>query len=433
MVLRLDASAPDFDQAFARFVALKRDAAEDVRGAVTDIIAAVRAEGDAALLRFTERFDRVKLDAARLRVGGDEIEAAVKTVAPKERAALDFAAKRIEAFHRRQMPQDMRFTDETGTELGWRWLPVAAAGVYVPGGTAAYPSSVLMNVIPARVAGVNRIAMTVPAPDGKLNPLVIVAAARAGVTEIYRVGGAQAVAALAYGTAAVKPVDVIVGPGNVYVAEAKRQVFGRVGIDLVAGPSEILVIADKNNDPIWIAADLLSQAEHAEDAQAVLITDDADLADRVVQAVNDALATLAREKIARASWERFGAVILVKRLADAVPLAERIAPEHVEVLARNAEAFGQSIRNAGAIFLGAHTPEAIGDYVAGTNHVLPTSGAARFASGLSVFNFLKRTSLVRCDARAFGTLAPHATTLAEAEGLSAHARSLKIRMDKAPR
>ncbi len=318
MVLRLDASAPDFEPAFARFLAVKREAAPDVRAVVAEIIAAVRAEGDAALLRFTERFDRVKLDASRLRVSQDEIDAAVAGVAPKERAALDFAAGRIEAYHRRQVPQDMRFTDETGTELGWRWRPVEAAGVYVPGGTAAYPSSVLMNAIPARVAGVARIAMTVPAPapapEGKLNPLVLAAAARAGVSEIYRVGGAQAVAALAYGTAAVAPVDVIVGPGNVYVAEAKRQVFGQVGIDLVAGPSEILVIAAKDSDPLWVAADLLSQAEHGEDAQAVLITDDEGFAERVVSAVENELATLARKKIARASWERFGAVILVKRL-----------------------------------------------------------------------------------------------------------------------
>jgi histidinol dehydrogenase len=433
MVLRLDATAPDFEPAFTRFLALKRDPAEDVRASVAEIIAAVRAEGDAALLRFTERFDRVSLSPARLRVSEDEIDAAAQSVAPKERAALDFAAARIEAYHRRQMPQDMRFTDETGTELGWRFRPVAAAGVYVPGGTAAYPSSVLMNVIPARVAGVARMAITVPAPDGKLNPLVLAAAQRAGATEIYRVGGAQAVAALAYGTATIAPVDVIVGPGNAYVAEAKRQVFGRVGIDLVAGPSEILVIAGKDSDPLWVAADLLSQAEHGGDAQAVLITDDAGFADRVVAAVESELAALPREKIARASWDRFGAVILVPRLTDAPALADRIAPEHVEILAPGAEALSSSIRNAGAIFLGRHTPEAIADYVAGTNHVLPTAGAARFSSGLSVLNFLKRTSLLRCDARAFEALSPHAVMLAEAEGLSAHARALKVRTSAKPR
>lgn len=432
MVLRLDTAAPGFEADFRRLLAARRGAGEDVRQAVAGIIEAVRAEGDAALIRLTERFDGMTLTPARLRVSAAEIEDARRAVPADVLSALDFAARRIEAFHERQKPQDARFTDAAGATLGWRYSPVAAAGLYVPGGKAAYPSSVLMSAIPARVAGVARIVMTVPAPRGALNPHVLAAAYRAGVTEIYRVGGAQAVAALAYGTQTIAPVDVIVGPGNAYVAEAKRQVFGEVGIDLIAGPSEILIIADGDNDPRLIAADLLSQAEHDESAQAILITDSAALAARVLEEIERVLASLPRAVIARASLARFGAVILVKSLAEAPALASRLAAEHVEILAREAEQLAEGIRHAGAIFLGPFTPEAIGDYVAGTSHVLPTARSARFSSGLSVFSFLTRTALVHCEETAFRALAKAAETLARAEGLDAHAEAIALRLKRSP-
>jgi histidinol dehydrogenase len=430
MTFRLNASAPDFPEAFERFLGHNREADADVRAVVAEIVASIRAEGDAALLRLTARFDRVTLTAERLRVTGAEIDQAVRAVPAATLDALDLAARRITAYHEKQRPADVSFTDEAGIQLGFRWRPVAAAGLYVPGGTAAYPSSVLMNAIPAKVAGVGRLVMTVPAPDGVLNPLVLAAAARAGITEIYRVGGAQAVAALAYGTASIAPVDVIVGPGNAYVAEAKRQVFGQVGIDMIAGPSEILVLADADNDPDWVAADLLSQAEHDVAAQSILITDDAGFASKVSEAVSTQLTSLPRANIAGASWANHGAIILVERLSDAIPLIDRIAPEHLEILARDGDALAARIANAGAIFLDAFTPEPIGDYVAGTNHVLPTARSARYASGLSVFDFLKRTSLVKTGAAGLAAIGPAAVTLARAEGLEAHARAVALRLDR---
>ena len=430
MTLRLDAKQPDFAQRFEAFVKARREAPEDVRAAVTAILADIRARGDAALLELTKRLDR--LDAAEvsaLRVGETEIAAAAAHVPAATMAALDLAASRIEDYHRRQKPQDALWRDDAGVTLGWRWTPVAAAGIYVPGGTAAYPSSVLMNAIPARVAGVERVAMAVPAPDGKLNPLVLAAARRAGVSEIWRIGGAQAVAALAFGTATIEPVDKIVGPGNAYVAEAKRQVFGVVGIDSIAGPSEILVVADRDNDPDWIAADLLSQAEHDPASQCVLIADDAAFAGRVAQAVERLLAQLPRRDIAGASWRDHGAIVLVGNVeSDAPALVDRIAPEHVELAVADPETLARRIRNAGAVFLGRHTPEAIGDYVAGSNHVLPTSRAARHASGLGVLDFMKRTALVGCQPDSARAIGPAAATLAEAEGLSAHALSVKLRL-----
>jgi histidinol dehydrogenase len=433
MMRRLDATAPGFSEAFDRLLGQSREAAEDVRGAVAAIIAEIRAEGDTALLALTQRFDRYAPGLAALCISAAEIDAACRAVPAATLDALDLAARRIAAYHETQRPADVRFTDEAGVSLGFRWRPVAAAGLYVPGGTAAYPSSVLMNAIPAKVAGVGRLVMTVPAPDGVLNPLVLAAASRAGVSEIYRVGGAQAIAALAYGTATIAPVDVIVGPGNAYVAEAKRQVFGQVGIDMIAGPSEILVLADGANDPAWVAADLLSQAEHGTDSQSILITDDANFASAVAAAVEEQLATLPRAKIARASWEDYGAIILVRTLDEAIALIDRIAPEHVEILSKDAEALASRIRNAGAIFLDAFTPEPIGDYVAGTNHVLPTGRSARFASGLSVFDFLKRTSLVKAGRSGLQAIGPAAVELARAEGLEAHARAVAFRLDKTSR
>ena len=430
MTLRLDARDPEFERRFQTFLEARRDAPADVRATVGDIIASVRADGDAALIDLTRRFDRLDLAPETLRVSEDDIDRAVVAVPAETLAALDLAATRIEAYHEKQMPSDVRFTDAAGVELGYRWRAVAAAGLYVPGGTAAYPSSVVMNAIPARVAGVERRVMTVPAPDGVLNPLVLAAAKRAGISEIYRVGGAQAVAALAYGTATIAPVDVITGPGNVYVAEAKRQVFGRVGIDMIAGPSEILVIADSDNDPRWVAADLLSQAEHDASAQSILITDDAAFADAVARMVEEELKLLPRETIARASWEEFGAIIIVAALTDALPLADRIAAEHVEILTKDADSHARRLRNAGAIFLDRFTPEPIGDYVAGSNHVLPTGRSARFASALSVFDFMKRTALVKAGPRGLEAIGPAAVTLARAEGLDAHARAVSLRLDK---
>ena len=430
MPLRLDATAADFDARFADLLAMKREVSEDVDSAARAIIADVVARGDEALVDLSQKFDRIDLREKGLAIGKAEIEAAVAACPKTALDALDVAHARIVAFHQRQRPQDLRFTDEAGVELGWRWTAVEAVGLYVPGGTASYPSSVLMNAVPAKVAGVPRVVMVVPTPDGALDPLVLAAAARAGVDEIYRVGGAQAVAALAYGTKTIRPVAKIVGPGNAYVAAAKRRVFGQVGIDMIAGPSEVLVIADASANPAWIAADLLAQAEHDTAAQSILITDSAELARDVERAVEAQLTTLPREKIARASWNDFGATIVVKTLDHALPLADRIAAEHLEIMAENAEGLASRVRNAGAIFIGAHTPEAIGDYVGGSNHVLPTARSARFSSGLSVLDFMKRTSLLKCSPQSLNLLGPSAIALGEAERLEAHARSVAIRINR---
>jgi histidinol dehydrogenase len=429
MPLRLDRSSADFDERFAGFLAAKREVSADVERATRAIVDDVAARGDAALIEATKKFDRLDLEASSLRVSAAEIEAAVKACDGATLDALKFARDRIETFHRRQLPKDERFTDPLGVELGWRWSAVEAVGLYVPGGTAAYPSSVLMNAVPAKVAGVARVAMVVPAPDGKLDPLVLAAAQLGSVSEIYRVGGAQAVAALAYGTATIAPVAKIVGPGNAYVAAAKRLVFGKVGIDMIAGPSEVLVIADDTGNAGWIAADLLAQAEHDTSAQSILITASKKLADEVERAVEAQLSTLPRAEIARASWNDFGAIILVKNLSDAIPIANAIAAEHLEIMTADAEAFSAQIRNAGAIFLGAHTPEAIGDYVGGSNHVLPTARSARFSSGLSVLDFMKRTSILKCGPDQLRALGPAAMTLGKAEGLDAHSRSIGLRLN----
>ena len=431
MPRRLSSSDQSFASSFAALLDDKRETAEDVEQAVRAIIAEVKARGDAAVLDYTRRFDRLDAeDMAALKVSRDEIDRAEGSCSREILAALDLAASRIESFHRLQVPEDLELTDQSGVRLGMRWRPIDAVGLYVPGGTASYPSSVLMNALPAKVAGVERRVMVVPAPDGALNPLVLAAAKRAGVTEIYRIGGAQAVAALAYGTETIRAVDKIVGPGNAYVAAAKRQLFGTVGIDSVAGPSEILVVADRDNDPAWIAADLLSQAEHDTAAQAILITDDGAFADAVVEAVERHLKTLPRTAIARESWDRHGAVILVRSLEDAPALVDRIAAEHVELAVAAPDALAARIRHAGAIFLGRHTPEAIGDYVAGPNHVLPTARTARFSSGLSVYDFVKRTTMVACDGAALAEIGPAAIALAEAEGLGAHALSVAIRLNR---
>jgi len=430
--LRLDASAPEFEKEFSAFLGRNRDTDENVDRIAGGIVADVRKRGDVALVEYTRKFDRFDSDVAGLRIGAAGIKAAAAKVPAVQREALAFAARRIEAFHRALLPQDVAFTDSTGTRLGARYRPLDSVGVYVPGGTAAYPSSVLMNIVPAKVAGVKRIVMVVPTPDGVVNPLVMLAADIAGADEVWRIGGAQAVAALAYGTQSIAPVDKITGPGNAYVAAAKRRVFGQVGIDLIAGPSEILVVADRQNDPAWIAADLLSQAEHDASSQSVLIADDKAFADAVAGAVETELKTLARAAIARASWSDNGCIILVKDLADAVPIVDRIAAEHVELAMEPAaaEALCERISHAGAIFVGRHTPEAIGDYVAGTNHVLPTSRAARFSGGLGVADFLKRTSIVACTPEALAQLGPAALALAEAEGLGAHGRSVSIRLNR---
>jgi histidinol dehydrogenase len=428
VVVRLDDRAPDFAANFARLIGKQRTQAVDVRAQVEAILARVAAEGDAALLEYTAKFDRQRLRPEQLRVGADAIAEALAGCPAELLGALELAAERIGAFHRRQLPAALDYRDELGVGLGLRWRPIAAIGIYVPGGTAAYPSSVLMNALPARIAGVERLVMTVPAPGGELNPLVLVAAHIASVDEIYRVGGAQAIAALAFGTATIPPVDKIVGPGNAYVAEAKRQVFGRVGIDMIAGPSEIVVVADGDQDPAWIAADLLSQAEHDELAQAVLITDSARLADAVAAALERQLAQLPRRAIAAASWREFGAIVVVQDLARAPVLVDRLAPEHLELLVAEPAAMAARIANAGAIFLGPHTPEVIGDYVGGPNHVLPTDRSARYASGLSVYDFLKRTTLLSCDARSLAALGPSAAALARAEGLAGHARAVTMRL-----
>src|SRR5262247_3415727 len=429
MPLRLDSQNADFAERFRSLLALKREVAQDVEQAVRDIIADVVKRGDRALFDLTKKLDRVDLARIGLRVPTAEIDAAEKSCDGNAIAALKLARDRIDAYHRRQKPSDDRFTDSLGVEMGAKWTAIETAGLYVPGGTAAYPSSVLMNAVPAKVAGVSRLAMVVPAPDGKLNPLVLAAARLAGVDEIYRAGGAQAIAALAYGTESIAPVAKIVGPGNAYVAAAKRLVFGKVGIDMIAGPSEVLILADKSGHPDWIAADLLAQAEHDASAQAILITDDAPLATAVEQAVSAQLASLPRAAVAGASWRDFGAVILVAKLADAVPLVDAIAPEHLEIESADAEALAARIRNAGAIFLGAHTPEAIGDYVGGSNHVLPTARSARFSSGLGVLDFMKRTSILKCGPEQLHALGPAAIALGEAEGLDAHARSVAMRIN----
>lgn len=429
MAVRLDATQADFEAQFTALLAAKRENAADVDDTVRKIIADVRQRGDAALIDYTHRFDRYEMTADTVRVQPEEIEAAWQNAPATVLDALRFARDRIETYHARQRPKDELYWDELGVELGSRWTAIQAVGLYVPGGTASYPSSVLMNAVPAKVAGVERLVMTVPAPDGQLNPLVLAAAKLAGIDEIYRVGGAQAIAALAFGTATITPVAKVVGPGNAYVAAAKRQVFGTVGIDMLAGPSEVLVVADSDNHPDWIAADLLAQAEHDEAAQAILITDDAALADAVEAAVERQLTVLPRAQTARASWRDFGAIIVVASISASVGLIDRLAAEHVELAVADPKNLLPKIRNAGAIFLGRHTPEAIGDYVAGSNHVLPTSRWARFASGLSVLDFMKRTSLLQLSAESLRALGPAAITLAEAEGFAAHARSVAIRLN----
>jgi histidinol dehydrogenase len=429
MPVRLDRNSADFSKLFAQFLAMKREVSADIEVATRAIVDDVAARGDAALIEATRKFDRLDLAAGGLRVTAAEIDAAVKACDAATIGALKFARDRIAVFHQRQLPKDDRFTDALGVELGWRWSAIESVGLYVPGGTAAYPSSVLMNAVPAKVAGVARVVMVVPSPDGKLNPLVLAAAHLGDVSEIYRVGGAQAVAALAHGTATIAPVAKIVGPGNAYVAAAKRLVFGKVGIDMIAGPSEVLVIADDTGNAGWIAADLLAQAEHDANAQSILITDSAALAGDVERAVESQLATLPRAQIARASWNDFGAVILVKRLDEAVGLANAIAAEHLEIMTVDPEALAAKIRNAGAIFIGPHTPEAIGDYVGGSNHVLPTARSARFSSGLGVLDFMKRTSILKCGPDQLRALGPAAMTLGKAEGLDAHARSVGLRLN----
>jgi histidinol dehydrogenase len=430
-MIRLSTADAGFEAAFAALLAQARETTESVDRAVADIIAEVRTRGDAAVIDYTTRFDRQTLTPDRLRISATEVDAATASIPADLATALDLAATRIEAFHRAQLPSDLRMTDDAGVTMGMRWTALDAVGLYVPGGKAAYPSSVLMNAIPARAAGVVRVAMCVPAPGGVLNPLVLAAARRAGVSEIYRIGGAQAVAALAYGTASIAPVDRIVGPGNAYVAEAKRQVFGRVGIDNIAGPSEVVVLADASNDPRRIAVDLLAQAEHDEAAQSILITDDAAFGDVVVAAVAAELPSLPRAAIAGSSWDAHGAVIVVADWAQAVGLVDRLAPEHLQLMLQDPESIFAQVRHAGAIFLGPFCPEAVGDYVAGPNHVLPTGRTARFASGLSVFDFLKRTTFVSATQAALDAVGPAAVALAEAEGLQAHARSIALRLTPA--
>ena len=426
----LDHADADFETRFTALLNAKREDSPDVDATVADIIAQVRAHGDAAVIDLTAKFDRLTLTPATLRITDAEVDAAIATVNAADRAALELAADRIRAYHARQLPADDSWTDDTGATLGWRWTPVSAAGLYVPGGLASYPSSVLMNAIPAKVAGVQRLAITVPTPDGILNPLVLLAARLAGVDEIYRIGGAQAIAALAYGTETIPPVDKITGPGNAFVAAAKRRVFGKVGIDMIAGPSEILVIADADNDPDWIALDLLSQAEHDESAQSLLITTNATLGRKVAEAVENHLQTLERRAIAGASWRDFGAVITVPDLATAATLSNRIAPEHLELMVADPTKLSAQITHAGAIFLGAWTPEAIGDYVGGPNHVLPTARSARFSSGLSVMDFVKRTTLAQMTPDALRAIGPAAETLATSESLQAHGLSVTARLNR---
>ena len=430
MPVFLDTTQPDFEARFAAVLAAKREDSPDVDDVVAAIIADVRARGDAAVLELTAKFDRLELTADRLAFTPDEVEAECAKVSPEDRRALEIAAERIRAYHVRQIPEDAQWTDPEGATLGWRWTPVSAAGLYVPGGLASYPSSVLMNAIPAKVAGVPRLAITVPTPDGIVNPLVLFAARLAGVDEVYRIGGAQAIAALAYGTDTIAPVDKITGPGNAFVAAAKRRVFGKVGIDMIAGPSEILVIADAENDPDWIALDLMSQAEHDESAQSILITDNAAFGQRVAEAVEIRLQTLERRAIAGTSWRDFGAVIVVRDLDEAAALSDRIAPEHLELCVADPEALSEKVTHAGAIFLGQWTPEAIGDYVGGPNHVLPTARSARFSSGLSVMDFIKRTTLAKMTPSALRAIGPAAERLATSESLEAHGLSVTARLKK---
>jgi histidinol dehydrogenase len=430
MPFQLDSQSPDFPERFRAFLGTKRETAQEVDQRVGNIIGEVRAYGDRALLQLTLEFDRLDFAKVSMRVTQAEIDDAEKSCKPEALAALKLARERIEAYHLRQKPADERATDALGVELGSKWTAIEAVGLYVPGGTAAYPSSVLMNAVPAKVAGCARLVMVVPAPDNKLSPLVLAAAKLAGVHEIYRIGGAQAIAALAYGTETIKPVAKIVGPGNAYVAAAKRQVFGQVGIDMIAGPSEVLILADATGNADWIAADLLAQAEHDASAQSILITDDRALAMQVEKAVAAQLKTLPRAEIAGASWRDYGAIITVEKLSDAIALVDQLAPEHLEIAADNAEALAAKIRNAGAIFIGAYTPEAIGDYVAGSNHVLPTARSARFSSGLGVLDFMKRTSILKCGPEQLRALGPAAIALGEAEGLAAHARSVSIRLNQ---
>jgi len=430
MARRLNASDADFAQDFQKLLFAKREEEEDVAQVVRGILADVRKRGDAAVIELTNKFDHAGVTAGTLKLSAAEIDAALGKVSKAQLQAIEIAAARIEAYHLRQIPEDARFTDDIGALLGWRWTSVDSAGLYVPGGTASYPSSVLMNAVPAKVAGVKRIVMVTPASGGVINPMVLAAAKRAGVTDIYRIGGAQAVAALAFGTETIKPVDKIVGPGNAYVAAAKREVFGQVGIDSVAGPSEILVVADGGNDPEWIAADLLSQAEHDASSQSILITDDAVFAGKVAEACEKQIALLPRKAIAQQSWNNYGAIIVVANLDDAAPLADQIAPEHLEIATADPEAFLGKVRHAGAIFLGRHTPEAMGDYIAGPNHVLPTSRTARFSSGLSVLDFMKRTTLLGLSAASIAAIGPDALILAESEGLDAHARSIAARLNR---
>ncbi len=431
MPKRLDSRNTGFESEFNALLGLKREMEADVDDAVAGILGDVRERGDAAVIDYTARFDRLTLTPASMRVSREDIDAAAGACSDATLKALDVAARRIRAFHEKQRPADEDFNDEAGLRLGWRWTPIAAVGLYVPGGTAAYPSSVLMNALPAKVAGVERMVMVVPAPDDKLNPLVLAAAGVAGIDEIYRIGGAQAIGALAFGTATIPPVDKIVGPGNAYVAAAKRRVFGTVGIDMIAGPSEILVVADGENNPDWIAADLMSQAEHDPAAQSILLTDDAAFADRVVAAVETLLGSLRRRDIARTSWDAYGSVIVVGSLVDEAPaLVDRIAPEHLELAVADPDSLLATIRNAGSIFLGRHTPEAVGDYVAGPNHVLPTNRSARFSSGLGVLDFMKRSTFIGCGSGSLAAVGPSAVALAQAEGLGAHARSISIRIDK---
>ncbi|WP_085908573.1 histidinol dehydrogenase [Kiloniella majae] len=429
MPSELKAKSADFEGQFVDLLSSKREVSSDVNDAVAEILADVKRRGDQALFDYTKRFDRLELDVDSMRVSGAEIEEAVAACAPESIKALELAANRITDYHARQKPEDLQYTDEVGVQLGHRWTAVQAAGLYVPGGLASYPSSVLMNALPAKVAGVERLVMVVPSPDGVLNPLVLAAASIAGVDEIYRIGGAQAVGALAYGTDTINPVDIIVGPGNAYVAAAKKQVFGTVGIDMIAGPSEILIIADGKNDPRWIAADLLAQAEHDTAAQSILITDDVSFAEAVKQAVDIHLQALSRSEIAGKSWQDHGAIILVDDLEESVVLTDRIAPEHLEIAVDEPQELAGKIRNAGAMFLGRHTAEVIGDYVAGPNHVLPTARSARFSSGLSVLDFMKRTSLISCDAQSLKAIGPAAVTLAKEEGLTAHALSVSLRLE----
>lgn len=430
MPVFLSTQEPDFEAKFRALLGAKREDSPDVDDTVARIIADVRARGDRAVIELTERFDRMTLDPAGMAFSAQEIDEHCAQVPEAERQALETAAERIRAYHVRQLPEDQQWTDPEGATLGWRWTAVSAAGLYVPGGLASYPSSVLMNAIPAKVAGVERLAITVPTPDGLVNPLVLLAAKIAGVDEVYRIGGAQAIAALAYGTETIAPVDKITGPGNAFVAAAKRRVFGKVGIDMIAGPSEILVIADRDNDPDWIALDLMSQAEHDESAQSLLITDDAEFGRAVADAVDKRLETLERRAIAGASWRDFGAVITVKDLGEAAELSDRIAPEHLELCVADPEALSQKIRHAGAIFLGQWTPEAIGDYVGGPNHVLPTARSARFSSGLSVLDFMKRTTLSKMSPDALRACGPAAEVLAKSESLEAHGLSVTARLRK---